>query len=216
MSRRRAHPLATPFDTYLAFLVLLGLAVATFQLDLETREAILWCALLAAGFFYAARAGSRSSRPSGSAGEALTGPARGAALGLLITLPILLIAEPWLAAETAVLLPPTTRAALFMGFVLIAPFAEENFFRGQLQRQHGLIASLATYGLYHILLFLPILYDSAALGLALALVGAALGFIYGYVFQRYGLAAGTACHMVINLMLLILPNFIQEAARYLH
>ncbi len=216
MSRRRVRQLALPFDTYVAFLVVLGLAVATFQLDLETREVILWCVLVAAGFVYLNRTGARSFRPSGSLRiSPLAALSRGAAIGLLLTLPILLIAEPFLATEGSQFLPVTTRASLFMGFVLVAPIVEEFFFRGQLQLQHGLAAGILTYGLYHILFFLPILYDSATLGLALAVIGAVLGFLYGYVFQRYGLAASTACHMVVNFMLLILPSFIQEVTRWL-
>lgn len=209
MSRRRVRQWTLPLDTYLAFLVVLCLAIATFELDLETREVILWCVLAAAGFVYLDRTGARSLRPGRAAGDL----ARGAAIGLLLTLPILLIAEPFLAAEGSLFLPVTTRASLFMGFVLIAPIVEEFFFRGQLQRQHGLAAGVLTYGLYHILFFLPILYDSAALGLALAVIGAVLGFLYGYVHQRYGLAASTTCHMVVNFMLLILPSFIQEVTR---
>jgi membrane protease YdiL (CAAX protease family) len=215
MSRRRAQ-LASPIDTYLAFLALLGLAVATFQMDLETRYVLLWCALLAADYFYLTRPGGINTPRPPRSSEPFADLGHGAAIGLLISLPILLFAEPWLTTQGALLLPATSLAALFQGFVLIGPFAEEQFFRGQLQRQHGLIAGAATYGLYQILLFLPVLYDSAVLGLSLAAIGVALGFLYGYVYKRYGLAASIACHMVINLMILFLPPLIQESAALFH
>ena len=207
MSRRRPRKSKYPFDTLVAFLVYAGLAVATFTVDTESRQVILWCGLLALNLIYTHKLRIELTHPFSALG-------RGAAAGLIISLPVLLLFQPELTVVSAQLLSPQTQPALFLSMVLVAPFVEEIFFRGLLQRQHGLIAGSLSYGAFLVLFFLPGLVDFAAVGLAVASAGTLLGLVYGYVNERYGLTAGMACHAVVNLMIFFLPVIVPEVSRW--
>ena len=207
MSRRRTHRQPTvAFDTYLALLIYIGLAIATLKIDREARQVVLWCALLGLSLAYSHRVPFTLSRPFVALG-------RGVAVGLVISLPVLFLAQSSLAAISGRLLPPMTGPAAFQSLVLLAPLAEGLFFRGLLQKQHGLVAQAITYGLFHVFFFLPTLGESALIIVPLAAVGVVLGFLYGYVSDHYGLAASVACHITMNAMLLFLPPLIQEGLR---
>ena len=209
MSQRRSRKSKYPFDTLVAFLVYAGLAVATtFTVDTEARQVILWCGLLALNLVYTHKLRIDLTHPFSDLG-------RGAVAGLIISLPVLLLFQPELTAVSPQLLPPQTQPALFLSMVLVAPFLEEIFFRGLLQRQHGLIAGALSYGAFLVLFFLPGLVAFAAVGVAVALTGVLLGLIYGYVNERYGLTAGMACHAVVNLMIFFLPVLIPEVSHWL-
>ena len=208
MSRRRSRKSKYPFDTLVAFLVYAGLAVATYTMDAEARQVILWCGLLALNLIYTHKLRIELTHPFSDLG-------RGAVAGLTISLPVLLLFQPELTIVWARLLPPQTQPALFLSMVLVAPLVEETFFRGLLQRQHGLIAGSLSYAAFLVLFFLPGLADLAAVGVAVALTGVLLGLVYGYVNERYGLTGSAACHGVVNLMIIFLPVIIPEVSYWL-
>jgi len=208
MGKRQSRKSIYPFDTWIAFLLCAGAAAATFTIDVEARQVVLWCVLLALGLIYLRVLRGEPAHPPADL-------ARGAAAGLILALPILLLLQPELTAIAVRLLPGQSDAAVFQGLVLIAPLAEELFFRGLLQKQHGLVAGALLYGLYLLLFFLPGLVDFALVGLAAALAGVLFGFIYGYVNERYGLGAAIACHAAVSFVLFFMPLVVPDAARWL-
>ncbi len=208
MGKRQSRKSNYPLDTWVAFLLYAGVAAATFTIDAESRQVVLWCVLLAFGLFYRQALRGEILHPLADLG-------RGAAAGLILALPILLLLQPELTAIIARLLPGQSDAAAFQGLVLIAPLAEELFFRGLLQKQHGLVAGALLYGVYLLLFFLPGVVDFALVGLAVCLAGALFGFIYGYVNERYGLGAAIACHATVNLVVFFLPLVVPDVARWL-
>ena len=208
MSKRRSRKSSYPIDTWVAFMLYAGAAAATFTVEAESRQVVLWCVLLALCLLYTQVLWGELAHPFADL-------ARGAAAGLVLSLPILLLLQPELTAVTARLLPPQSHAAAFQGLVLIAPIAEELFFRGLVQKQHGLISGSLLYGAYLLLFFLPGLVDFVLVGLAVGLTGALFGFIYGYVNERYGLAAAVTCHATVNLFVFFLPLVVPDATRWL-
>jgi len=130
---------------------------------------------------------------------------RGAVVGLVISLPLLLLANDALKTTSARLFPLASQAALFQNLVLLAAPIEGLYFRGFLQRERGLGIAALLYGLGQGILFLPGLSGFPAVLIAVVVAMALLGFIYGYVCQRYGLSASMSCHATVNLVLLFLP-----------
>ncbi|MFB0547045.1 MAG: type II CAAX prenyl endopeptidase Rce1 family protein, partial [Anaerolineae bacterium] len=135
---------------------------------------------------------------------------RGAMIGSIISLPFLFLARGVLSVTSARLFAIASFPALFQSLVLLAAPVEELFFRGFLQRERGLVMAAILYGLAGAVFF-PTVSGRFPLVLA-AVVGAMglLGFIYGYVYNRYGLSASIACHAVVNLFLLFLPPLLDQ------
>ena len=67
------------------------------------------------------------------------------------------------------------------------------------------MAAALFYGLGQGILFLPGLGGFPVILAAVVVATALLGFVYGYVCQRYGLSASISCHAIVNLVLLFLP-----------
>jgi membrane protease YdiL (CAAX protease family) len=209
MSRKRSRGKSQhTFDTLLAFLIWAGLSIATFTAESEARQVMLWCGLLIISLIYTHRLRVELHHPFSALG-------RGAAAGFIISLPVLLLFQPDLSVILDRLLPGQSYPALFQSMVLISPFVEEIFFRGLLQKQHGLVAASLAYGAFLALFFLPGLIDFAIIAAAVAVTGLLLGFIYGYVNERYGLTAAMSCHLTVNLVIFFLPVVVPELSRLL-
>ncbi|MGA9350231.1 MAG: CPBP family intramembrane glutamic endopeptidase [Anaerolineae bacterium] len=188
----------TNFDPYLTFLIFAVIGLGTLRLGMEARLLILWLVLLGICLIYAE--GQAIAMQYG-----LVNLGRGAVVGLVISLPLLLLARDALKTTSARLFPLTSQAALFQSLVLLAAPIEELYFRGFLQRERGLVSAALLYGLGQGVLFLPGLSGFPAVLVAVVVGTALLGFVYGYVCQRYGLSASMSCHATINLVLLFLP-----------
>jgi membrane protease YdiL (CAAX protease family) len=185
-------------DPYLAYLVFAAVGVGAYRVGQDGRLALLWVVLLAASLMYA------DHRPI-ELQYALARIGRGAAVGLVLSVPLaILVMEP-LRATTVRLYPLGNGTAIFQGLVLIAPSIEELFFRGVLQREHGLWAATGLYSLAGMVFFLPSVIGFPAVLAATVAGMAVLGVVYGYVALRYGLAASVACHATVNLVLFVLP-----------
>ena len=138
---------------------------------------------------------------------------RGAVVGLVISLPLLLLAQDALKTTSARLFPLASEAVLFQNLVLLAAPIEGLYFRGFLQRERGLVIAALLYGLGEGILFLPGLSGFPVVLIAVVVATALLGFIYGYVCQRYGLSASISCHATVNLVLLFLPLALEQWLR---
>lgn len=202
MTQRRRRPKKRAaelrLDPYLAYLVFAAVGVGTYRVGQDGRLVLLWMVLLGASLIYA------DQRPI-ELQYALTRVGQGAAVGLVLSIPLAILAVEPLRATTARLYPVGNGTATFQGVVLIAASVEEVFFRGVLQKEHGFWAATGLYGLAGVIFFLPSI-ASFPVVLIVTVVGmAVLGVIYGYVALRYGLAASVACHAVVNSVLFVLP-----------
>ena len=202
MTQRRRRPgrRATELrlDPYLAYLVFVAVGVGTHRMGQDGRLVLLWLVLLGDSLIYA------DHRPI-ELQYALTRVGQGAAVGLMLSLPLAILAAEPLRATTARLYPLGSGAATFQGLVLIAAPIEEIFFRGVLQGEHGFWVATGLYGLAGAVFFLPSVVGFPAVLLAMMVGMAVLGLVYGYVALRYGLAASMACHATVNLALFVLP-----------
>jgi membrane protease YdiL (CAAX protease family) len=185
-------------DPYLAYLIFAAVGVGTTRVAQDGRLTLLWVVLLGISLVDVDR------RPI----ELKYTPARvgqGAAVGLVLSVPLVILALEPLRATAARLYPLGSSSAIFQALVLIAAPIEEFFFRGVLQREHGFWAATGLYGLAAGVFFLPGVVSFPAV-LVVAVAGmAVLGVVYGYVALRYGLAASAACHAAVNLILFVLP-----------
>jgi membrane protease YdiL (CAAX protease family) len=191
------------FDPYLTFLVYAVVGLGTWRIGGEARLLILWLVLLGICLIYAEEKAIAMQ-------YGLVNLGRGAVVGLVISLPLLLLAQDALKTTSAKLFPLASQAALFQSLVLLAAPIEGLYFRGYLQRERGLVGAALLYGLGQGILFLPGLSGFPAVLAAVVVATALLGFIYGYVCQRYGLSASMSCHATINLVMLFLPLALGE------
>ncbi|MBM4467292.1 MAG: CPBP family intramembrane metalloprotease [Chloroflexi bacterium] len=186
------------FDPYLTFLVFVVVGLGTLRIGGEARLFILWLVLLGVCLIYAEEKAIAMQ-------YGLVNLGRGAVVGLVISLPLLLLAQDALQSTSTRLFPWASHAALFQNVVLLAAPIEGLYFRGFLQRERGLVGAALLYGLGQGLLFLPGLIGFPVVLAAGVVAAALLGFVYGYVCQRYGLSASISCHVTVNLVLLFLP-----------
>jgi len=199
----RKRDILANFDPYLTFLVFAAVGLGTWRIGGEARLLILWLVLLGVCLIY-------SEEKAIAMQYGLVNLGRGAVVGLVISLPLLLLANDALKTTSARLFPLTSQAALFQSVVLLAAPIEGLYFRGFLQRERGLVGAALLYGLGQGILFLPGLSRFPAVLAAVVVATALLGFIYGYVCQRYGLSASISCHATVNLILLCLPLVLDQ------
>jgi membrane protease YdiL (CAAX protease family) len=191
------------FDPYLAFLIFAFVGVGTWGIGREARLLILWLVLLGLCLVYAEEKAIAMQ-------YGLVNLGRGVVVALLISLPLLLLARDALKTVSANLFPSTSEAALFQNLVLLAAPIEGLYYRGFLQRERGLVVAALLYGLGEGILFLPGLTSFPAVLVAVVVAAALLGFVYSYVYQRYGLSASMSCHATVNLVLLFLPPALDQ------
>ncbi len=195
--KKKQYSLAK-FDPYWTFLIFAVVGLGTLRIGEEARLLILWLVLLGVGLIYA-------EEKAIAVQYGLVNLGRGAAVGLVVSLPLLLLAQDALKTTSARLFPWASLAALFQSLILLAAPIEGLYFRGYLQRERGLVVAALLYGLGQGVLFLPGLSGFPVVLAAVVVSAALLGFVYGYVCQRYGLSASMSCHAVVNLVLLFLP-----------
>jgi membrane protease YdiL (CAAX protease family) len=193
-------------DPYLTFLIFAVVGLGTLGVGMEARLLILWLVLLGMCLIYAERQAIVME-------YGLLNLGRGAIVGLVISLPLLLLTRDALKTTSARLFPLVSQAVLFQNLVLLAAPIEGLYFRGFLQRERGLVGAALLYGLGQGVLFLPGFSGFPAVLAAVVVAMALLGFIYGYVCQRYGLSASMSCHATVNLVLLFLPLALDQWLR---
>jgi membrane protease YdiL (CAAX protease family) len=201
---RRNKEKRSGLDPYFAFLIFVTFGLGTWRVEAEIRLTVLWVILLVLVLIYAETNPIRFN-------YSLIESGRGVVIGLIISLPFLFLARGVLSVTAVPLFPMPSLAARFRALVLLAAPVEELFFRGILQQERGIFHAALLYGLGGAVFFLP----AAGLGGPLALiviaaVMALLGFVYGYVYNRYGLSASMACHAVVNVVLLFVPALLDQ------
>ena len=196
------------FDPYFAFLLFVGVGLGTWRVELQLRLTVLWLALLALAMIYA------EERPL-EANYSLLNLGGGALVGLIVSAPLVFLARGFLNTTSAELYKTSDILLLFQRLVLLAAPIEELYFRGFVQRERGLVSGALLYGLASAVYFLPGHLDFWSVIAVVSLGTGLLGFVYGYICQRYGLSASIACHMVANLVLLVIPSLLDQIAAML-
>ena len=199
------------FDPYFACLVFGAVGLGSLKLGTSPRLAILWTTLLGLWLAYRENQSLHIQYSFSDIG-------RGAAIGLAIGAPLVLLAFRALATAIPILYVSAEPSAqvgasgtmIFVSLVLIAPLAEELFFRDILQQEHGFWTSIGLYAAAGILLFLPTAGGFPAVLAAVSGATAVLGIVYAFLYERYGLTVALACHTTINLLLLYIPTIVNH------
>ena len=149
-------------DVYLAFAIFVAVGVATWSLDQSVRLALMWLVLLAFALSYASAQKLQFS-------YTLADLARGALAGLLVSVPVLLLARDFLVITSERLFPADDLLSLTWIVVLIMPAVEAIYFRGLVHKEKGLWPSVLLYAGAGVVYFLPVTWNEhlpilAALG----------------------------------------------------
>ncbi len=234
MSRRSSnsaapghHPklASLALDPYFAFVILAGAGVGTWALPMCVRLTILWTLLLLLWLAF------REGRPLDVSYE-FAGLGRGLGIGLALGVPLVLVARRALMTAVPILyLGAATSSAVladaqvwvageadivgtlaFVNLVLLAPLAESLFFLDVLHRERGYLISIGLYAAAGLVFFFPVAGAFWAVLLTVCGVMAVLGAIYGFLFERYGLATALSARVAINLCLLFVPALLNLLA----
>jgi membrane protease YdiL (CAAX protease family) len=197
-------PVRFALDPYFAYLLFVGVGLGTLPLSPTPRLIMLWMTLLGLWLVY------REGQPV-HVTYRFSEIARGVLVGLGIGAPLVIITFRGLAQAIPILYvgqaaaDSVTGSTVFTSLVVLAPLAEELFFRDVLQRERGPWIATAMYAAVGLIFFLP---TAGAFPIVLLSVSGAvgiLGILYAFLHARYGLTAAIACHATVNLILLCVP-----------
>jgi membrane protease YdiL (CAAX protease family) len=208
-STKKASRPRFALDPYFACLIFGATGLGTLKLGTSPRLLLLWTTLLV--LWIAFREG-QTLKVRYSFAEI----GRGAGIGLGFSLPLMLLAFRSLATAIPILFVSTEQPALagptgttiFASLVLVAPLAEELFFRDVLQRATGLWITIGLYAAAGVVLYLPTAGQYPAVLAAVSGATALLGAFYAFLHERYGFTVSLACHTAVNLILLCIPALV--------
>lgn len=198
-----AESSAQRFDPVYPYLLYLALGFGTLYINLDAvaRYTILWVALIIIGGLLGLL------DPSGQPQEITpTGLGWGFSIGLVFSLPLLILVGSGLSNLSVALFPEAGAALLFQSLAVVGPIGETLFFRGAILDRRGFAASVIAAGLSSLLFFWPAAAATWTYLIAAVLFSTVLAGIYSFVCTRYGLAASYICQVTINLMLLFVPG----------
>jgi membrane protease YdiL (CAAX protease family) len=196
-------------DPYFACLIFAATGLGTLQLGTSPRLLLLWMTLLALWIAFREGQALKLQYTFAEIG-------RGAGIGLAFSLPIMFLAFRSLAAAIPILFVSAQQPTLagpagttiLASLVLVAPLAEELFFRDILQRAVGIWITVGLYAAAGVILYLPTAGDYPAVLAAVSGATAVLGALYAFLHERYGLTVSLACHTTVNLVLLCIPALV--------
>jgi membrane protease YdiL (CAAX protease family) len=194
------------FDPFFACLVFAGVGLGTLALGASSRLVILWTTLLILWLIYRENKSLKVNYRFGEIG-------RGALIGLAIGAPLVLLAFRALVTAIPILFVSVSQTSMagvggttiFVSLVLLAPLAEELFFRDILQQERGLWLGAGLYAAAGLILFLPTAGQYPAVLIAVVGAWAVLGTMYSFFYERLGFVTTYTCHVMINLILLFVP-----------
>lgn len=195
-----------PIDPALIYLVLLGVTVLGLNsLAPDVRYTVLWTILIIVGQLALLFDALEVEIPTAQ------DMAWGVGYGVLVGVPLLVIALPQLQRTSLTLFDRTSETLAFQSLVLLMPAAESLFFRGAMQPTRGLLFTAFAASIWSMIVFFPQLHV-----MEFPLVAAVIGFmfivlslLYSYVKRRFGLFASWTCQVTINLLLLFVVRYIQ-------
>jgi len=203
-SKTRARSFA--LDPFFSCLIFAGVGLGTLGMRASPRLAVLWVSLLVLWILYREGKSLKLKYEYGEIG-------RGLLAGVAVGAPLLLLSLRPLATATPILFVGAQQTTLeqgigtivFLTVVLLAPLAEELFFRDILQRELGLWITIALYAAAGLVLFLPTAGQYPVVLLSVVGVWSVLGAMYAFFSERFGFAATLTAHTVVNLFLLYIP-----------
>jgi hypothetical protein len=199
------QPVGQRFDPLYPFLLFLALGIGTIFLETDpaVRYTLLWGVLILLGIFF-------SLLNVNPVGPAVTSSSLiwGFSIGLVFSLPLLILVSSGLSEMAAVLYPGANAALMFQSLAFVGPLGETLFFRGALQDRRGIFASVAGAGITSLLFYWPSAAHSPAYLVAVTIFSTVLAGIYSFMRTRYGLSAAYASQVTANLMLLFIPGLL--------
>jgi membrane protease YdiL (CAAX protease family) len=195
-------------NPYLAFLLVLGIGVASFRVDYQLRLTLIWLVLVVLVLLYA-----DSGRLK--ANYSLLNLSRGILVGAVVALPLFFFGRDFFHATALRLYGVDNLQVLLERAVFLVPILEESFFRGIVHRERGRMDGALLFGLAQALYFIsaanvfPVVIGAVAVGSVL------LGLLYGYLYERHGLTSSIGCHVAVNFVLLVLPTLLAEISQLL-
>ena len=184
---------------YFLFAVFLGIGLGTILMGQRPRFALLWTAMVVLSLAY------RIGQPV-EVGFSVAAVGRGALLGAVVSVPLLAFLSSQLRVFAERLYATHDAVSLYYQICFIAAPVEEYFFRGILQPRLGSTTTIGMYAAVAVLYFLP--HAPLLVVLIMGVGMGVLGMIYGYVYERHGLAASISCHIVSGLVLQVAPSAI--------
>jgi len=200
-----ADPPGRALDPGLAWIVVVAATIIGLSgLAPDVRYTALWTTLLTVGVLAILFDRLEVEIPTAS------DMAWGIGYGLLLGIPLVVIALPQLQRISQQAFVGMSNAYIFQALVLIMPASDALFFRGALQPTRGLFFTVGAASLWSILIFFPQLqvlaFPLVAVVIAFAFV--ILNFLYSYLKRRFGLFASWTCQITINLLLLFVVRFL--------
>ncbi|MBN1119957.1 MAG: hypothetical protein JXJ17_02675 [Anaerolineae bacterium] len=194
---------AQRFDPVYPYLLYLALGFGTLYINLDavTRYTILWMVLMILGGVLGLLDSTEQPQEITPAGLGW-----GFSIGLVFSLPLLILVGSGLSNLSTALFPEAGAALLFQSLAVVGPMGETLFFRGAILDRRGFAASVIAAGLSSLLFFWPVAVTAWTYLIAAVLFSTVLAGIYSFVRTRYGLAASYICQVTINLMLLFVPG----------
>lgn len=198
-------------DPVFGYILAMALSVGLMPVQANTRYVILWAFLAAMGGI-AFLLGSGIRLKVTDPGDLLWGVGfglfTGGALMLVGADTLATVAERLFAGEE------TDNALLdtwiFQATVFVMPVAESLFFRGAMQRVHGIPTVAMMASIWSMLMFFPHLglAETPVVGIVFGTAIVLLNFLYSYVNWRHGLAASFFCQIVAGSLLLLVPRLV--------
>ncbi|MBE2193716.1 MAG: hypothetical protein IAE83_06035 [Anaerolinea sp.] len=185
-----------PTLAYIVLIVIMIIGTSSFAPDV--RYTLLWVGAAVVGVGAITADDLPVERPS------LRDLLIGAAYGLLVGLPLLIVGGAQLKRLSQEMFAGVGDTALFQSVVFVMPLAETLFFRGALQSSRGPIVTSLAAAFWSLLLFLPALgfLQFPLVGLVVGISFLFLSFLYSYLRERIGLFTAWTCQIAVNLLLL--------------
>lgn len=193
-------------DPFFSCLIFAGIGLGTLGMKASPRLAVLWVSLLVLWILHREGKSLKLTYEYAEIG-------RGVLAGLAVGAPLLLLSLRPLATAIPILFVGTQQpfvergvgTVVFLTTVLLAPLAEELFFRDIMQRELGLWITIALYAAAGLVLFLPTAGQYPVVLVSVVGVWSVLGAMYGFFYERFGFAATLTAHTVVNVFLLYVP-----------
>lgn len=198
-----ARPLGQRINPLYAYLIYAALGFGTLYLGVLgviERYTILWAALIALGVALTLVDAPPELHATSSASLGW-----GFSIGLVFSLPLLILVSRGLADLASVLFRDAGAAVMFQSLAVVGPLGETLFFRGVLQERRGFAISVAAAGLSALLLYWPAAAPTPVYLVAVVIFSTVLAGIYSFVRTRYGLGAALICQMTANVLLVVVP-----------
>lgn len=198
-------PHTRPIDPALVYIILLVVMVLGLGgLAPELRYTALWTTLIVVAVLAMLFDNLEVEIP--------TAPdmAWGIGYGLILGLPLLVIALPQLRHTSLLLFEQGADTLAFQSLVMVMPTAEALFFRGAVQPTRGLLFTALAGSAWSMLLFFPQLHvvEAPLVALVIGFAFIVLNFLYSYIKRRFGLFASWTCQITVNLLLLFICRFL--------